>query len=142
MFKGDSIMELVTVEGVYRNGQIELSERPDGMDQARVMVTFLPETSGLQPEVKPSSVESTSQNAMPTIPRYSQELRQEYKRLIQSKLRGALTPEEAGHLANVRAEINHLDRQSASWATWEAQSTEIDRELADLRRILEAMPDA
>lgn len=32
---------LQSVEGIYRNGRIELLETPDGMDGARVIVTFL-----------------------------------------------------------------------------------------------------
>lgn len=30
-----------TVKGIYRNGQIELSEKPKEVTQARVIVTFL-----------------------------------------------------------------------------------------------------
>lgn len=33
---------MLTIEGVYRNGKIELSETPVGVDEARVMVVFLP----------------------------------------------------------------------------------------------------
>lgn len=32
-----------TVEGIYRNGKIELLETPADVDDARVLVTFLPE---------------------------------------------------------------------------------------------------
>lgn len=32
-----------TVEGVFRNGKIELAETPLDVDEARVIVTFLPE---------------------------------------------------------------------------------------------------
>jgi hypothetical protein len=32
-----------TVEGVFRNGKIELSETPLDVDEARVIVTFLPQ---------------------------------------------------------------------------------------------------
>jgi hypothetical protein len=32
-----------SVEGVFRNGKVELNERPIGIDEARVIVTFLPE---------------------------------------------------------------------------------------------------
>ena len=36
-------MPLLTVEGMYRDGKIELSERPDDIETAsRVLVTFLP----------------------------------------------------------------------------------------------------
>lgn len=36
---------LKTVEGVYRNGKIELTETPAELTEARVIVTFLPLTS-------------------------------------------------------------------------------------------------
>jgi hypothetical protein len=36
-------MALVTVEGVYRDGKVDLAERPAGVGEAaRVLVTFLP----------------------------------------------------------------------------------------------------
>jgi len=36
-------MALLTVEGIYRDGKVELTERPDHVDEAvRVLVTFLP----------------------------------------------------------------------------------------------------
>lgn len=36
-------MALLTVEGIYRNGKVELSERPGQVETpARVLVTFLP----------------------------------------------------------------------------------------------------
>jgi hypothetical protein len=37
--------ELKTVEGIYRDGKVELLEKPDDADGARVIVTFLPEGS-------------------------------------------------------------------------------------------------
>jgi hypothetical protein len=36
---------LAAVEGIYRNGEVELSERPEGLQEARVIVTFLSLTS-------------------------------------------------------------------------------------------------
>jgi predicted nucleotidyltransferase len=36
-----------TVQGIYRNGQIELLEKPRDIDRARVTVTFLEEDGGL-----------------------------------------------------------------------------------------------
>jgi hypothetical protein len=36
---------LITVEGLYKDGRIELLERPDGIEQARVLVTLLPEVA-------------------------------------------------------------------------------------------------
>lgn len=35
---------LTTVEGVFREGRIELGEEPPDVEQARVIVTFLPES--------------------------------------------------------------------------------------------------
>ena len=36
-------MALLTVEGIYKDGRVELTERPDHVDEAaRVLVTFLP----------------------------------------------------------------------------------------------------
>lgn len=32
-----------TVEGIYRDGRVELLEQPDDIDEARVIVTFLSE---------------------------------------------------------------------------------------------------
>jgi len=42
-------MGIMTIEGVYDEGSIQLKERPDGVCRSRVIVTFLPEpteTSG------------------------------------------------------------------------------------------------
>lgn len=33
---------LTAVEGIYKDGEVELSERPEGLAEARVIVTFLP----------------------------------------------------------------------------------------------------
>jgi len=33
------------VEGIFRDGKVELLETPDDVDEARVIVTFLPEGS-------------------------------------------------------------------------------------------------
>jgi len=36
-------MALLTVEGIYKDGKVELTERPDHVDEAaRLLVTFLP----------------------------------------------------------------------------------------------------
>ncbi len=32
---------LTTIEGVYKDGRIELSETPEGTEESRVLVTFL-----------------------------------------------------------------------------------------------------
>ncbi len=44
---------LTTVEGVYKDGEIELSEKPDGLTASRVLVTFLPESNGSSPKAAP-----------------------------------------------------------------------------------------
>jgi hypothetical protein len=33
---------LTAVEGIYKDGEVELLERPEGLRKARVIVTFLP----------------------------------------------------------------------------------------------------
>lgn len=38
---------LLTIEGVYSDGKVELTETPTGVEQAKVLVPFLP-------QVKPS----------------------------------------------------------------------------------------
>jgi hypothetical protein len=35
-------MALLELEGIYRNGKVELLEEPEGIQEARVRVTFLP----------------------------------------------------------------------------------------------------
>jgi hypothetical protein len=47
-------MSLLTIEGTYKDGQIELAERPDWPGgEARVLVTFLPRSRpGSTPKVE------------------------------------------------------------------------------------------
>jgi hypothetical protein len=40
---------LTTIEGVYKDGKIELAETPAGIERARVLVTFL-DNGASQPE--------------------------------------------------------------------------------------------
>jgi hypothetical protein len=40
-----------TVEGIFRNGKVELLAQPEHIDEARVLVTFLPGATG--PEAGP-----------------------------------------------------------------------------------------
>ena len=48
-------MSLLTVEGIYRDGKVELSERPDSVKAAaRVIVTFLPAGAPV-PETAPGA---------------------------------------------------------------------------------------
>lgn len=43
---------LTTIEGTYKDGLIELSEMPEGMEHTEVLVTFLPHLKSLKkPEV-------------------------------------------------------------------------------------------
>ena len=35
---------LLTVEGIYSDGKVELTEKPTGVEHAKVLVTFLPQT--------------------------------------------------------------------------------------------------
>ena len=73
---------------------------------------------------------------------YPKALQDEYKALIQKKLRRLMTTEDEERLEAIRAEINLRDRQSPSWAAWEQRAAKIDGEIADLRRELETLPDA
>ena len=38
---------LKSIEGTYRGGQVHLSETPEDLQEARVIVTFLPEAEAL-----------------------------------------------------------------------------------------------
>ena len=38
---------LRSVEGIYRDGKVELLETPDDLDDARVIVTFLPQSAAI-----------------------------------------------------------------------------------------------
>jgi hypothetical protein len=40
---------LTAIEGIYRNGQVELLEKPEGLPEARVIVTFLPRAPAERP---------------------------------------------------------------------------------------------
>ena len=42
---------LLTIRGTYRDGEVELSQRPEGVGKnASVLVTFLPANEGIEPE--------------------------------------------------------------------------------------------
>jgi hypothetical protein len=46
----DNPMPLLTVEGIYRDGKVELTERPSHVDEStRVLVTFLPSDGAGEP---------------------------------------------------------------------------------------------
>ncbi|MFM6070250.1 MAG: hypothetical protein ACKPCI_27785 [Dolichospermum sp.] len=42
---------LQTIQGIYKNGQIELSEIPQGITESYVFVTFLPTKPTTWPEI-------------------------------------------------------------------------------------------
>jgi hypothetical protein len=44
------IKVLTAVEGIYKDGEVELLERPEGLREARVIVTFLPLASIESPQ--------------------------------------------------------------------------------------------
>jgi hypothetical protein len=49
--EGDGMSTLLTISGVYRDGKVELSQRPEGLgENASVLVTFLPEPEASRPE--------------------------------------------------------------------------------------------
>lgn len=56
---------LKTIEGVYRNGQIELAEIPAELVEARVMVTFLPLTPA---NISPATNQSPAKRRQPRQP--------------------------------------------------------------------------
>ena len=45
-------MALLAVEGIYQDGRVELKEKPEGVEKARVVVTFLPEPAETDTEAK------------------------------------------------------------------------------------------
>ncbi len=50
---------LTAVEGIYEDGEVELLERPEGLQRARVIVTFLP-----SPPAEPSREREEARNRM------------------------------------------------------------------------------
>jgi hypothetical protein len=55
-------MTFLTVEGIYKDGKVELAERPEHVDEAaRVLVTFLP-SSG--PREEPETGENQDREAL------------------------------------------------------------------------------
>lgn len=42
---------LKTIEGIYKNGKIELAETPQGITESKVFVTFLETKTSIWPEV-------------------------------------------------------------------------------------------
>jgi hypothetical protein len=56
-------MALYAVEGVYRDGKVELTETPAGVEEARVMVVFLPASSAGATETPPAGSEAARRAA-------------------------------------------------------------------------------
>jgi hypothetical protein len=50
-------MALLAVEGSYKDGKVELSETPEGMGEARVMVVFIPAEQAVPSKRKPTAEE-------------------------------------------------------------------------------------
>lgn len=137
-------MTLITIEGIYQNGKVELVELPEGVDWAKVRVTFLAETRDVAEEIaqKAETLPTAGEGLSVVEGRYPPSLREEYADLIHKTLHRTITPAEANRLEAVRAEINRIDSQSASWKAWEQRAVEMDVELAALKRQLEALPEA
>lgn len=137
-------MARMTVEGIYENGKVVLAARPEGIERAKVRVTFLIDARASRARQGGKGKEPDVQRAVPpeAQDRYSPILREEYKALIQKKLRRLLTEGDAARLKEVRAEINRLDGQTESWPARETRAREVEQELDNIRRELEAMPDA
>jgi hypothetical protein len=43
---------LTTIQGIYRDGKVELLETPTGVSEAHVLVTFLPSQGGIDLRAK------------------------------------------------------------------------------------------
>jgi hypothetical protein len=54
---------LVTMEGIYRDGKVELTEAPAGVKEARVLVTFLTPVNGEAQAAKASAATTETQKA-------------------------------------------------------------------------------
>lgn len=130
--KGDRSMVAYKVETrLERDGEVTLNSLPfQAGERVEITVLSIPD-----PPVREKS-EPVAENRTPQM------LREEYKALIHKKLHRTLSEKDAARLEAVRAEINQLDLQSESWMHWEQRASEVDREIADLRRELEALPDA
>ena len=50
VFKKQMSINPKTVAGIYRDGKVELLETPSNVDEARVLVTFLPDGAANLPE--------------------------------------------------------------------------------------------
>ncbi|HLK57328.1 MAG TPA: hypothetical protein VKU00_12235 [Chthonomonadaceae bacterium] len=92
------------------------------------LVIYLPDKTG--------SGEPTSDK------RYPELLNAEYNMLVQAQWQRALTPEEKTRLEEIRAQINAIDAASGADALWQRQMAQIREQLAEIRREVEALPDA
>jgi hypothetical protein len=45
----EGVKVLTAIEGIYRDGQVELLEKPEGLPETRVIVTFLHPASSERP---------------------------------------------------------------------------------------------
>lgn len=159
----DRVWWLVIVDTAHRFGcevrrnQMQITQAEIARIKGRVPVTlYLDETLAKWGELQEGGLSGLVQNllleAQQRAPatelhsrviedRYSKELRETYQSLIDRKLESGLTPEEEIELAETRAEINRIDQASPQWQVYEQAASVIDRELADLRREIEALPE-
>lgn len=71
---------------------------------------------------------------------YPPEMMEPYRRLIGKKLAEGLTPAEERALAEIRERMNAHDRALPSWKRSETIAASVDRELAELRALIESHP--
>lgn len=73
---------LTTVEGVFREGRVELRDAPPGVEGARVIVTFLPESSESE-AASPHSASETNRRMLTLLRAWQAEpLTLDEKRLL------------------------------------------------------------
>lgn len=73
---------------------------------------------------------------------YLEALNAEYTALIEAQWQRMLAENEQERLEAIKAELNTLDTTSAAHRTQEQQIENIHRQLADIHREVEALPDA
>jgi hypothetical protein len=98
------------------------------------LVIFLPDMADKAPQETPDA--SAAHN------RYPDALNDEYNALIQTQWQRALTAQEATRLEELKAQINAYDGAADSDSVWERSLTRIREQLAEIRREVEALPDA
>ena len=85
-------------------------------------------------------LQEAQQEQARTQDHYPPELMTSYRQLINKKLAQGLPPEEERELAQVRERMGDYDRSLPSWQRNQAVAGAIDRELAELRSLIETSP--